>query len=316
MSAPPAFDVVVAGGGVAGLTAGLFCARLGHATRVLVPLMPGGQLATIARIEDFPGFAQGIAGFELGPMVQEQAAAAGAQFQMGELQALAPADGAWQVTTSDGDVRARAVIIATGSAGRVLGVPGEARLTGKGVSHCASCDGPMLRNRKAIVIGGGDSAMQEALTLAEFAAEVLVLHASARPEAQAVYRRRIADCMNVRMQGNSVVEAILGDSGVSGIRVRRVDGDSTQDIAADAVFVYVGLQPNTACLQGVAALDETGRVRTDIWMRSSAAGVFAAGDIRADSASQAITAAGDGATAAFAVDRYLKDGDWPGAPSA
>ena len=313
MSAPQAFDVVVAGGGIAGLTAGLFCARLGHATLVLVPLMPGGQLATIARIEDFPGFAQGIAGFELGPMVQEQAAAAGAQFQMGELQLLAPVEGAWQVTTSDGELRAKAVIIATGSAGRVLGVPGEAHLTGKGVSHCASCDGPMLRNKKAIVVGGGDSALQEALTLAEFAAEVLVLHASAAADAQAVYLRRIAEHANIRMQGNSIVEAILGEQVVTGVRVR-ANGD-THDVAADAVFVYIGLQPNTAFLQGIAERDERGRVRTDIWMRSSAAGLFAAGDIRADSASQAITAAGDGATAALAAHRYLQDAAWPGVSS-
>ena len=296
--------MVVAGGGVAGLTAGLFSARLGRSTLVLVSLMPGGHLTTITQIEDFPGFPQGVAGYDFGPMVQEQATAAGAEFQMCELQSIAVADGGWHITTTEGDVRSKAVIIATGSANRALGVPGEERLTGKGVSHCASCDGPLLKNKKVIVIGAGDSGLQEALTLADFAGEVLVLHQSAIPTAQETYLKRAREQSNIRIQGNSVIEAILGEGVVTGVRVR--ENGSTREIAADAVFVYIGLQPNTAFLQGIADLDDAGRVRTNIWMRTSAAGLFAAGDIRADSASQAVTAAGDGATAAVAADRYLK----------
>ena len=298
------YDVIVAGGGVAGLTAGLFSARLGRSTLVLVSLMPGGHLGTINQIEDFPGFPQGVPGYDLGPMIQEQAMTAGAEFQMSELMSVTPAAGGWQVTTGEGEVFARALIVATGSGNRMLGVPGEESLTGKGVSHCASCDGPMLRNKKVIVAGAGDSGIQEALTLAEYAGEVLVLHPSAAPAAQASYLKRAAEQPRIRIQGNTVIEAILGDNVVTGARVR--ENGATRDIAAEAVFVYIGLEPNTAFLKGIVDLDEAGRVRTDLWMHSSAKGLFAAGDVRADSASQAITAAGDGATAAIAADRYLR----------
>ncbi|MFH1602989.1 MAG: NAD(P)/FAD-dependent oxidoreductase, partial [Pseudomonadota bacterium] len=193
--------------------------------------------------------------------------------------------------------------VATGSSNRMLGVPGEERLTGKGVSHCASCDGPLLRNKKVIVVGAGDSGSQEALTLAQFAAEVLVLHASTEPSAQETYRKRLREHAKIQLQGNTTIDEILGEQVVTGVRVR--DKGELREIAADAVFVYIGMRPNTEFLQGIVDLDHASRVRTDIQMCASAAGIFAAGDVRADSASQAITAAGDGATAAMAADRYL-----------
>ena len=298
------FDVVVVGGGVAGLTAGLIGARLGRSTLVLEAVMPGGHLGSIVKIEDFPGFPEGVAGYDLGPMIQEQAASAGAEFQMIELQSLAAKDGGWRIATGDGEIQAKAVIVATGSSNRLLGVPGEERLVGKGVSHCASCDGPMLKGKKVIVVGAGDSGLQEALTLAEYAGEVLVLHQSAESTAQEAYQKRVREQSKIKVRGNTVIEEILGDSVVTGVRV--CENGSTREIAADAVFVYAGLQPNAGFLQGIADRDAAGRVRTDIWMRSSAKGIFAAGDVRADSASQAVTAAGDGATAAMAADRYLK----------
>jgi thioredoxin reductase (NADPH) len=303
MSDAQTFDVVVIGGGVAGLTAGLFSARLGRSTLVLEMLMPGGHLGSITRIDDYPGFPEGVAGYDLGPMIQEQAAAAGAEFQMAEMQSIKAADGGWRIITAEGEWQARAVIVATGSTNRLLGVPGEERLTGKGVSHCASCDGPMLKNKKVVVIGAGDSGIQEALTLTEYVAEVLVLHRSAAPTAQKAYLDRAGEQPKIKIQGNAVIEEILGDNGVTGVRVG--GNGSAKEIAAEAVFVYIGLQANTGFLQGIADLDDKGRVRTDIHMHSSAKGLFAAGDVRADSASQAITSAGDGATAAIAAHRYL-----------
>lgn len=304
MSDMQQFDVVVVGGGVAGLTAGLFSARLGRSTLLLEAVMPGGHVGSIVKIEDFPGFPEGVAGYDLGPMIQEQAANAGAEFQMAELQTLTARDGGWRIATGDGDIQAKAMIVATGSSNRLLGVPGEERLVGKGVSHCASCDGPMLKGKKVIVVGAGDSGLQEALTLAEYAGEVLVLHQSAESTAQEAYQKRAREQSKIKLQGNSVIEEILGEIAVTGARVRSDGG--TQEVAAHAVFVYIGLQANTAFLQGIADLDDAGRVRTDIWMRTSAKGLYAVGDVRADSASQAVTAAGDGATAALAVDRYLK----------
>ena len=298
------FDVVVIGGGVAGLTAGLFSARLGRTTLVLESLMPGGHLGSITKVDDFPGFPEGVAGYDLGPMIQEQAANAGAEFQMGEMQSIAPVGSAWRITTRDGELEAKAVIVATGSTNRLLGVPGEERLTGKGVSHCASCDGPMLKGKKVIVIGAGDSGLQEALTLAGFVGEVLVLHPGSSPSGQDAYIKRISEQPKIKLQGHAIIEEILGDAAVSGVRVK-LDG-STSEIPAEAVFVYIGLQPNTGFLKGIVELDAAGRVRTDVNMQSSAKGIFAAGDVRADSASQAITSAGDGATAAIAADRYLE----------
>lgn len=301
------FDVLVIGGGVAGLTAGLFSARLGRSTLVLESLMPGGHLGSITRVDDFPGFPEGVAGYDLGPMIQEQAANAGAEFQMAEMQSIAAAGTAWRITTSDGELEAKAVIVATGSVGRLLNVPGEERLTGKGVSHCASCDGPMLKGKKAVVIGAGDAGLQEALTLAEYVGEVLVLHPSSKASGQEAYLKRIAEQPKIKIQGDTAIEEILGEQTVTGVRVKA--GGNAAEIAADAVFVYIGLQANTAFLKGVVDLDNDGRVCTDINMQSSAKGLFAAGDVRAQSASQAITSAGDGATAAIAADRYLKSLD-------
>lgn len=304
MSDAQQFEVVVIGGGIAGLTAGLFSARLGRSTLVLEALMPGGHLGSISKIDDFPGFPEGVAGYDLGPMIQEQAANAGAEFQMAEMQSIKAADRGWRIVTGEGEIQARAVIVATGSTNRTLGVPGEERLTGKGVSHCASCDGPMLKNKKVIVVGAGDSGLQEALTLTEYVAEVLVLHPLAAPTAQKAYLDRASEQSKIKIQGNTAIEEILGDNGVTGVRVR--ENGVSKAITAEAVFVYIGLQANSGFLAGVADLDDAGRLRTDIWMKTSAAGLYAAGDVRADSASQAITVAGDGATAAIAADRFLK----------
>jgi thioredoxin reductase (NADPH) len=303
------FDTIVLGGGVAGLTAGLFAARHGCATLVLVPEMPGGQLATIDRVEDFPGFVDGIAGYELGPALQEQAANAGAEFQMAEAQRLEQIAEGWRISTGDDEVEAKTVIVATGSHPRELGVPGEARLRGRGVSHCASCDGPLLRGKVATVVGAGDSGLQEALTLAEFAAEILVVDRTDRSAAQAVFQRRVAEHPAITLHPNTVVEEILGEDLVTAVRLRAtLTGEVTNQETA-AVFVYLGHEPNTAFLRGVLPLDEAGRISTDIWMRTALPGLFAAGDVRADSAAQAITAAGDGATAAIAAHQFIR-GVW------
>jgi len=299
------FDTVVIGGGVAGLTAALFAVRGGCSTLALVPDIPGGQLATIDRVEDFPGFLDGVAGYELGPTIQEQAANAGAEFQMAEAQSLEARGGGWLVATGDGEIETKSVIIATGSRPRALGVPGEERLHGRGVSHCASCDGPLLRGKAVVVVGAGDSGLQEALTLAGFASEVLVVHRSAAPTAQEAYRRRVRECPNIRLQGNTVVDEILGGDVVAGARVRALGTGESSALEAAGVFIYVGLEPNTWFLRDTLRLDETGHIPTDIWMRTDLPGVFAVGDVRADSASQAIAAAGDGATAAIAARRYL-----------
>jgi thioredoxin reductase (NADPH) len=303
------WDTVVIGGGVGGLTAALFTARYGCSTLVLLPLpgVPGGQLVTIDRVEDFPGFPEGIAGYELGPRIQEQAASAGAEFRMAEAESLSRADDGWRIGTSDGTIEARTIVVASGSRPRQLGVPGEERLVGRGVSHCASCDGPLLRGKSVTVVGAGDSGLQEALTLSAFASHVLVVHSLARPSGQESYQQRVRGAPNVDVRGNTVVEEVLGEERVTGAVVRDTGSGATETIETSAVFVYVGLDPNTAFLRDAIHLDDEGRIPTDVCMRTELPGIFAVGDVRSSSARQAVTAAGDGGTAAIAVRKYISD---------
>ena len=307
MSNVSRFDIVVVGGGIAGLTAALFAARRGRSTLVVVPLLIGGQLATISHVEDFPGFPEGVAGFDLGPMIQEQAAAAGAEFRMADVSRIESHDAGWRLATTEGAVAARAVIIATGSTIRALNVPGEDRLAGIGVSHCASCDGPLLKGKSVIVVGAGDSGMQEALTLADYAQSVIVIDRSPRVTAQASYERRVRAQPNIAVRLGTTVVEILGDLAVTGVRIAAGSSENEEQLSADAVFVYAGFVPNSAWLAGVVPLNSSGHIPIDRWMQTERPGLFAAGDVRADSACQAVSAAGDGATAAIAADRMLRE---------
>jgi len=304
------YDVVIAGAGIAGLTAALIAARTGRRTRVLTGPVLGGHLLSIERIDGYPGFPDGIAGYELCPMVQEQAVAAGAEFSAAAITSLAAHEGRWRVTSGEGEVRAGVVLIATGTTSKELGITGEARRRGKGVSHCASCDGPLLRSRTVGVVGGGDSALQEALTLAQFASRVIVLHRGAALTAQAAYRERVRDHEKIEVRTSTVVEEVLGDAAVTGVRTRTTTDGTETDLELAALFVYVGLTPNTAWLDSTLELDPSGRIPTDDRMRTFLPGLFAVGTVRSGSAGRAAGAAGDGATAAVAADQYLSDGAW------
>src|SRR5262245_47759082 len=305
------YDVAIIGAGVAGLSAALFAARLGHSTLVIERFAPGGHLVNIESIEDFPGFPNGVAGYELGPFMQEQAANQGAQFQMAEVQSLKASDSYWQVNTSAGACRAKAVIVASGSEPKDLGVPGEHRLRGQGVSNCASCDGPLYSERAVGVAGGVNYMLQEALTLAKYAGKVIVFHSEATAAAQQVLWRRVLEDSKIEVKYNTSVDEILGDDAVSGVVVRDgVTGEKSQ-VELAGMFIYAGSKPNNEFLERLLHLDEDGRVPTDACMRTELPGLFAAGDLRADSAGLAITSCGDGATAALAAHRYLEDGLWP-----
>jgi len=304
------FDVVIAGSGIAGMTAGLTSARLGRSTLVLTGDFAGGQLASIERIDGFPGFPNGVPGYELCPMLQDQAGSAGAEFMMHSVERIDAEHAKWRVKTAEGDILARAVIVATGSTLKKLDVPGEQRLVGQGVSQCASCDGPLFRDQIVAVVGGGDSAMQEALTLAEFAAKVVILHRGGALTGQAYYRDRIAAHRKIDVRANTVVHEILGDAKVSGLRTRDAKSGASAELAAVAVFAYVGLQPNSAFLADRIKLDAVDRIPTDAWMRTGLVGVCAAGNVQCHTPCRAASAAGEGATASVAIDRYLADGSW------
>jgi thioredoxin reductase (NADPH) len=304
------YDILVAGGGLAGLTAGLFAARHGRRTLVLEPSAPGGHLINVPRIEDFPGFPEGVPGFDLGPMVQEQAANEGAAFAMETVTAVEPDGDGWIVATEGDRYRAGAVILAMGTRLRELGVPGETRLYGKGVSHCASCDGPLYRGQTVGVVAEDEWAIQEALTLAEYASQVVVFHQSETPTGQQVFLDRLRDEPKLTSHPGTTLLEIVGEDGVTGVRVR--DAANKQEITVDlnAVFVYAGLQPNTDLLRDLLPLDASGHVPMDAWMRTARPGLFAVGSIRSDAPGLALTASADGAVAAIAAHRYLADHIW------
>ena len=302
------FDIIVAGAGIAGLTAALTAARLGRKTMVLAGDLLGGQLLSIERVDGFPGFPEGIPGYDLCPIAQEQAQDAGAEFTQTKITGLTRDGDGWKVATGEGDMNARSIIVATGSALKHLGVPGEEEFTGKGVSHCATCDGPFLKNKIAAVAGGGDSALQEALTLAQFAAKTIIVNRAAELTGQAGYRRLIAENATIEVRNGATVAEILGNGSVSGVRV--TSGGVTSDVGVDGVFVYIGLRPEADFLDSHLTLDSDGAIPTDGAMRTSLAGVCAAGTVRAGSAGRAAASAGDGSVAAITVDRYLTDGTW------
>lgn len=306
-------EIVVIGGGLAGSTAGLFAARLGRDTVVLNSGLPGGQLLNVGTIEDYPGFPSGVAGFDLCPSVQDQALAAGAAFEMVEAIGVDRDGDSWTVRTSGDPIPAEAVIVATGSRQRQLGLPGEAELTGRGISHCASCDGPLYAGQTVGVVGGGDSALQEALELTEFVEHVVLFHRGDALSGQESYRARLADSGKIEVRLNSVVESIDGDGALSSVTVRDTARGSLDQVRVTGLFVYVGSEPNSTFLPDGVARDHHGRIVTDARMRTTEPGVLAAGDIRADSAAQAVAVAGDGATAAVTAHRFLAGERWPSA---
>jgi thioredoxin reductase (NADPH) len=300
------FDLVIVGAGVAGLTAAMVAGHHGLRVAVIAPSGPGGQIVNADRVENFPGLAQGVAGHELGTLLFEQAEAAGAEFMLDTVESLAMDGDGRVVHTASQSLRAGAVIIAAGSSHRALGIPGEDKLLGKGVSHCATCDAPLFKGHDVCVIGGGDTALDEALVLSGHAASVTVFHRGETLRAQESLRRRIADAPNVAIACDTIVEAIVGDNAVAAVRLRQQKTGAAREQKIDGVFVAIGLDPATAFLRGVVALDPSGHIETDIMMRTSRAGIFAAGDIRKNSVAQLAAVAGDGATAAIAAYRYLK----------
>ncbi len=304
------YDVLIVGGGLAGLTAGIYSARYGLSTGIMEQMMGGAQIINLEKIENFPGFPEGISGAELGPAAQDQAMNAGAEFIMAEAGSVA-CDGDYKVVHSDaGEYRAKVVIVATGSSLRHLGIPGEDEFNGRGVSHCATCDGPMFMGETVGVVGGGDSAADEALTLTEYAGKVMLFHRRDELRAQKVLQDRLLQNSKIEIVWNALVLDIIGEDTVSGVKIRNHRTNVEETIGLSGVFVYIGLEPNSALVNGVAKTDNAGHIQVDLSMETSVPGLYAVGDIRQNSAAQLVAAAGDGATAAVAAFSYIKGKRW------
>ena len=303
------YDVIIIGAGMAGLTAGIYSARHGLSTAIVEEMMAGAQIINLERIENFPGFPQGIAGYELGPSTQEQAMDAGVEIMMDTVTDV-NADGDYLQVVGDGGstYRAKAVIMAAGSSLRTLGIPGEEEFNGRGVSHCATCDGPMYMGQTVAVVGGGDSAADEALTLTDYADRVILFHRGDALDSQSVLQERIAASGKIEVRYNTEIVEVLGEDAVTGIRVRSADGETVEPV--HGLFVYVGLNPNSAPIANLVPLDNSGHVPVGLTMDTPKPGLFAAGDIRQQSASQLVASAGDGATAAIAAFRYINSRQW------
>ncbi len=308
----PEYDLLIIGGGAAGLTAGLYASRAGLKTALLERMMTGGQIINAERIENFPGFPDGISGADLGARMLDQAAKYGLETRLSQVTGLRQGNPAWAVDTYDGTLSARSVVVAGGSTLRKLGVPGEEELHGAGVSYCATCDGAFFIDQVVGLIGGGDSALDEAMTLTEFASKVVMLQRGNSFTGQRVLQDRVLSHPKVEVRWNTSVDAVLGEGRVEGVGVTDLTTGETSRIDLSGVFIFVGLEPNSQYLADLLPLDNAGHVPTDIWMRTPLPGLLAAGDIRQSSAAQLVTSAGDGATAAIAAQRYVETGEWPG----
>jgi thioredoxin reductase (NADPH) len=299
------YQVVIIGGGPAGLTAGLYCARSRLNTLLIERGIIGGQITNAERVENYPGFPEGISGIELGQLIHEQATSYGLETLLAEVTKIVPSPRHNLVSTSEGDFVAESIIIASGAQFRKLGVPGEDKFVGKGVSYCATCDGPLFKGKTVAVIGGGDVAVTEALYLSKFASAVKIIHRRSQLRASKIFQERAMADPKIEFIWDTTVTQIEGNGLVKQLMLKSTKNDKISILEVAGVFVAIGSEPNSAQWRGLLPLDEGGYVITNDLMETKIPGVFAVGDVRHNSARQAITAAGDGATAAISAEKFL-----------
>jgi len=300
------YEVIIIGGGPGGLTAGLYTSRAGLKTLLVERGMFGGQIVNAQRVDNYPGFPEGISGFELASLMHQQATKYGLETATAEVTGLKPGH-AYGVLTSDADFEAGAVIIAAGSEYVKLGVAGEEKLLGHGVSYCATCDGFLFRDRDVAVVGGGDTAITDALELSHHAGNVYVIHRRDQLRAGQILQQEAFAEPKLKFVWDTVVDDITGEAAVTGVRLRNVKTGKISTLPLAGVFVAIGLKPNSQSFDGIVDLDETGHIVTDELMATSVPGIFAVGDIRRNSVRQIASAVGDGATAAASAFKYLRE---------
>jgi len=301
------YDVIIIGGGPAGLTAGLYTSRSRLNTLLIEIGLLGGQMTTTEVIENYSGFPQGITGEELSRLMEEQAKRFGLEVVSQEAVEVKTESEMMVIKTDDNLYHCKALIICTGNEWRKLGVPGEKEFTGKGVSYCATCDAAFFQGGQIMVVGGGDSALTEALYLTKFAKEITIIHRRDALRGTKIYQERVFANSKIKLLWNSVVQEIKGDSVVQSVLVKNVKTGEIGELKTEGVFLFVGLSPRTQFLKGLIRLDEAGYIFTSENCETSVKGIFAAGDCRKKLLRQIATAVGDGATAAFAAEKFLEE---------
>jgi len=299
------YEVIIIGGGPAGLTAGLYASRARLNSLLIEKGLIGGQIVNAEQVENYPGFPDGISGSEIGELMHQHAAKYGLKTLLAEVSGIELQEAQKVVRTTDGNFVTKAVIVAGGSKWQKLGIPGEEKFVGKGVSYCATCDAAFFRDLPVAIVGGGDSAITEALHLAKFASKVFVIHRRDQLRATRILQEKAFAEPKIEFLWNNTVGEIEGQDTVRKLKLHQVKTGEESTLDISGVFVSIGLSPNTDYLKNILPLDDIGHIITNSRLETETAGIYAAGDIRSDSARQAIAAAGDGATAAIYVEKYL-----------
>ena len=300
------YDLIIVGGGPAGLTAGIYARRSRLNVLRIEKLSPGGQVLITDWVDNYPGFPEGISGFDLVDRMRQQAERFDLPIINDEVLSLSVEGVEKLLKGHEKNYRTRALIIASGASHKKLGIPGEGLLTGKGVSYCATCDGPFYFGQDIVVVGGGDTAVQEAIYLTRFAKKIYLIHRRDQLRAARILQEKALAHTSIEPVWNAVAEKILGTDQVEGVQIKKVDGSPGLTLNVQGAFIFIGIQPNTGWLQGTVKLNVHGFIETDDTMATLLPGVFAAGDARCKLLWQISTAVGDGATAAYAAERYLE----------
>ena len=303
------YDMIVVGGGPGGYTAALYAARAGLSTLVLEQLSAGGQMALTQQIDNYPGYEEGVDGFTLAEQMQRQAERFGARTEYAQVERMELTAAPKVLETSEGTFYARTVVLATGANPRELGVEGEAALVGRGVAYCAACDGMRYKGKTVVVVGGGNSAVEDALLLSRIAQKVILVHRRDTLRATKVYHKPLEAAENIEFRWNSTVAELVHGDQLTGVRLKDVHTGAETLVPCDAVFVSVGRKPATELVKGQLELDKGGYVLADETTKTNLPGVFAVGDVRTKVLRQVVTAVADGAVAAHMAEEYLAGGD-------
>lgn len=299
------YDVIIIGGGPAGLTAGIYATRSGLKTLLLEKLIPGGQANLTDWIENYPGFPEGISGSALMKNIEQQAKKLGLEIKSEQATGVVNNKDIKIVKTEQVEYQTLTIIVATGAQPEKLGVSGEDKLIGKGISYCATCDGPLFRDRNLMVVGGGNAALEEALLLTKFAKKVTIVHRRAELRASKILQDRAFNNQKVDFIWDSVVQEIIGEKKVESIKIKNLKNNEGQTISIDGIFVFIGTKPDTEFVQNIVKMDKAGYIITDENMVSSCDGIYACGDARKRVLKQVITACAEGAIAAVSAAQYV-----------